>query len=148
MLTNTKPSFYLVAADTLPEVFLRVSEAKELLETGDAKTVAEAVSAVGISRSAFYKYKDKITPFVDMKSGRIITFNLTLRNKPGVLSSLLSIFANSGANILMINQSIPVSGCAAVTISAEVSGMSGTPEELMDRARALNGLRKIEVVAG
>lgn len=148
MLTDTKPSFYLVAADTLPEVFLRVSEAKELLETGDAKTVAEAVSAVGISRSAFYKYKDKITPFVDMKSGRIITFNLTLRNKPGVLSSLLSIFANSGANILMINQSIPVSGCAAVTISAEVSGMSGTPEELMDRARALNGLRKIEVVAG
>lgn len=148
MLTNTKPSFYLVAADTLPEVFLRVSEAKELLETGDAKTVAEAVSAVGISRSAFYKYKDKITPFVDMKSGRIITFNLTLRNKPGVLSSLLSIFANSGVNILMINQSIPVSGCAAVTISAEVSGMSGTPEELMDRARALDGLRKIEVVAG
>jgi len=148
MLTGAKPSFYLVAADTLPEVFLKVSEAKELLQTGDAKTVAEAVSAVGISRSAFYKYKDKITPFVDMKSGRIITFNLTLRNKPGVLSSVLSIFANSGVNILMINQSIPVSGCAAVTISAEVSGMHGTPEELMDRARKLDGLRKIEVLAG
>lgn len=148
MLTGAKPSFYLVAADTLPEVFLKVSEAKELLETGDAKTVAEAVSAVGISRSAFYKYKDKITPFVDMKSGRIITFNLTLRNKPGVLSSVLSIFANSGVNILMINQSIPVSGCAAVTISAEVSGMDGTPEELMARARGLDGLRKIEVLAG
>lgn len=147
-MTDTKHSYYIVAADTLPEVFLRVSEAKELLETGDAKTVAEAVSAVGISRSAFYKYKDKITPFVDMKSGRIITFNLTLRNKPGVLSSLLSIFANSGVNILMINQSIPVGGCAAVTISAEISGMSGTPEELMERARALDGLRKIEVVAG
>jgi len=148
MLTGAKPSFYLVAADTLPEVFLKVSEAKELLQTGDAKTVAEAVTAVGISRSAFYKYKDKITPFVDMKSGRIITFNLTLRNKPGVLSSVLSIFANSGVNILMINQSIPVNGCAAVTISAEVSGMIGTPDELMDRARKLDGLRKIEVLAG
>lgn len=148
MLSGAKPSFYIVAADTLPEVFLKVSEAKELLETGDAKTVAEAVAAAGISRSAFYKYKDKITPFLDMKSGRIITFNLTLRNKPGVLSSVLSIFANSGANILTINQSIPVSGCAAVTISAEVSGMEGTPEELVLRARKLEGLRKIEILAG
>ncbi|HHU05093.1 MAG TPA: ACT domain-containing protein [Clostridiales bacterium] len=148
MLTGSKPSYYLVAADTLPEVFLKVSKAKELLETGDAKTVAEAVAAVGISRSAFYKYKDKITPFVDLKSGRIMTFNMTLRNKPGVLSSVLSIFASSGANILMINQSIPISGCAAVTISAEISGMNGTPEELMQRLRGLEGLRKVEVLAG
>ena len=148
MLSGTKPGFYLVAADTLPEVFLKVSEAKELLETGDAKTVGEAVSTVGISRSAFYKYKDKIAPFLDMKSGRIITFSLTLRNKPGVLSSVLSIFANSGANILTINQSIPVSGCATVTISAEVSGMEGTPEELVLRARTLDGLRKMEILAG
>lgn len=148
MLSGTKPSFYLVAADTLPEVFQKVSEAKELLETGDAKTVADAVAAVGISRSAYYKYKDKITPFLDMKGGRIITFNLTLRNKPGVLSSVLSIFANSGANILTINQSIPVSGCAAVTISAEVSEMEGTPEELVLRTRKLYGVRKIEILAG
>ncbi len=148
MLSGSKPSYYLVAADTLPEVFLKVSEAKELLETGDAKTVADAVAAVGLSRSAFYKYKDKITPFLDMKSGRIITFSLTLRNKPGVLSSVLSIFASSGANILTINQSIPVSGCAAVTISAEVSGMESTPEELMLNARGLDGVRKMEILAG
>ena len=148
MLTGSKPGYYLVAADTLPEVFLKVSEAKELLETGDAKTVAEAVAAVGLSRSAFYKYKDKITPFLDMKSGRIITFSLNLRNKPGVLSSVLSIFANSGANILTINQSIPVSGSAAVTISAEVSSMEFTPEELIIRAKKLDGLRKIEILAG
>jgi len=148
MLSGSKPSYYLVAADTLPEVFLKVSEAKELLETGDAKTVADAVAAVGLSRSAFYKYKGKIMPFLDMKSGRIITFSLTLRNKPGVLSSVLSIFASSGANILTINQSIPVSGCAAVTISAEVSGMEGTPEELITRTRMLAGVRKIEILAG
>ena len=85
MLTGSKPSYYLVAADTLPEVFLKVSKAKELLETGDAKTVAEAVAAVGISRSAFYKYKDKITPFVDLKSGRIMTFNMTLQQAGGFL---------------------------------------------------------------
>jgi len=148
MLSGSKPDYYLVAADTLPEVFRKVSEAKELLETGDAKTVADAVAAVGLSRSAFYKYKEKITPFLDMKSGRIITFSLTLRNKPGVLSSVLFIFANSGANILTINQSIPVSGSAAVTISAEVSSMEFTPEELIIRARKLDGLRKIEILAG
>ncbi len=148
MLSGSKPGYYLIAADTLPEVFLKVSEAKELLETGDAKTVADAVAAVGLSRSAFYKYKDKIAPFLDMRSGRIITFSLTLRNRPGVLSSVLSIFANSGANILTINQSIPVNGCAAVTISAEVSGMESTPEELMLNARRLDGVRKMEILAG
>ena len=86
-----------------------------------ASTVGEATRQAEVSRSAFYKYKDMVMPFNNMRSGRILTFYTLLKDKPGVLSTVLAIFAASGANILTINQSIPTNGCAAVTISAETS---------------------------
>ena len=103
--------------------------------------------AVGISRSAFYKYRDAVRPFNDMKTGRIITFYTMLKNNPGVLSDVLSIFAGSGANILTINQSIPTNGCAAVTISAETSEMQESIEEMMARALALEGVVRFDILA-
>ena len=102
---------------------------------------------VGISRSAFYKYRDAVRPFNDMKTGRIITFYTMLKNNPGVLSDVLSIFAGSGANILTINQSIPTNGCAAVTISAETSEMQESIEEMMARALALEGVVRFDILA-
>ena len=102
---------------------------------------------VGISRSAFYKYKDAVQPFNDMKTGRIITFYALLKDNPGVLSNVLSIFAGSGANILTINQSIPTNGCAAVTISAETSEMQESIEEMMARALALDGVVRFDILA-
>ena len=104
-------------------------------------------SDVGISRSAFYKYRDAVRPFNDMKTGRIITFYTMLKNNPGVLSDVLSIFAGSGANILTINQSIPTNGCAAVTISAETSEMQESIEEMMARALALEGVVRFDILA-
>ena len=106
-----------------------------------------ATKAVGISRSAFYKYRDAVRPFNDMKTGRIITFYTMLKNNPGVLSDVLSIFAGSGANILTINQSIPTNGCAAVTISAETSEMQESIEEMMARALALDGVVRFDILA-
>ena len=94
-----KQKFYLVAADALPEVFLRVAEAKRMLQVGEAATVGDAARQVGISRSAFYKYKDAVQPFQNMHAGHIITFYALLKDNPGVLSNYLAIFANSGANI-------------------------------------------------
>ena len=114
-----KQKYYLVTAEALPEVFLRVAEAKRMLQVGEATTVGEAAKQVGISRSAFYKYKDAVQPFQNMHAGRIITFYALLKDIPGVLSNYLSIFANSGANILTINQTIPTNGCAGVTIRSE-----------------------------
>ena len=140
--------FFLVEADMLPEIFIKVAKAKELLETGEALTVAEAASVVGISRSAFYKYKDSITPFQDLKRGRIITFHITLRDKMGVLSSVLAVFANTGAKILTINQSIPINGTALVTISAETTGMHISSEELLNNIHDTGGVKKVEVIAG
>ena len=101
------PQYYIVEAAALPEIFRKVAEAKRMLETGETDKVNEAAKAVGISRSAFYKYRDTIAPFQNMMAGRIITFQLMLKHKAGILSEILSIFANCGANILTINQAIP-----------------------------------------
>ena len=143
-----KKKYYLVSAEALPEVFIKVAEAKRMLQVGEADTVGEADCKAGISRSAFYKYKDAVQPFQNMKAGRIITFYTLLKDTPGVLSNILSIFANSGANILTINQTIPTNGCAGVTISAETSDMVEGLEELMARASSAEGVLKFEIMAG
>ena len=143
-----KQKFYLVAADALPEVFLRVAEAKRMLQVGEAATVGDAARQVGISRSAFYKYKDAVQPFQNMHAGHIITFYALLKDNPGVLSNYLAIFANSGANILTINQTIPTNGCAGVTLSAETGDMSEELDDLMTRAAAAEGVLKFEIMAG
>ena len=142
------PKYYIIEASALPEVFLKVAEAKRLLSTGEAATVNEATRITGISRSAFYKYKDAVQPFQDMKAGHIITFYALLKDMPGVLSSYLSIFANSGANILTINQSVPTLSVAAVTLSAETSALCLSLEELVHRVEQVEGVVRFEVLAG
>ena len=143
-----QPKFYLVQADMLPEIFLKVVQARELLTTGQVKTVSDAVNAVGISRSAFYKYKDSVIPFRDMTQGRIFTFNMRLLDKQGVLSTVLGAFAAVGANILTINQSIPSDGVAFVTISAILDNTDITPDELIVRMRDAEGVVSAELLAG
>ena len=145
---GAKTKYYIMAAAALPEIFIKVAEAKRMMQTGEADTVGEATRQVGISRSAFYKYKDAVQPFNDMKTGHIITFYAMLKDNPGVLSNVLAIFAGSGANILTINQSIPTNGCAAVTVSAETSDMEITLEELISQAAALEGVVRFEILAG
>ena len=143
-----KPTYFIVEADALPEVFRKVAEAKQLLETGETATVNDATRQAGISRSAFYKYKDAVQPFNDMLQGRIVTFQILLKDEPGVLSSVLNIFARTGGNILTINQGIPVGGCAAVTIGAETSGLDVSMEELLDVILQADGVLRCEILAG
>ena len=140
--------YYIVAAEALPEIFVKVAEAKRMMQTGEAATVGAATRMAGISRSAFYKYKDSVQPFNDMKAEHIITFYAMLKDSAGMLSRVLSVFAASGANILTINQSIPTNGCAAVTISAETSGMEQSLEQLLADLGALDGVVKLDILAG
>ena len=119
-----------------------------MMQTGEADTVGDATRKAGISRSAFYKYKDSVQPFNDMKAEHIITFYGMLKDNTGVLSRVLGIFASSGANILTINQSIPTNGCAAVTISAETSGMEQTLESLIAAVSGVEGVIRFEIMAG
>lgn len=147
-MQTDKPKYYLVASEALPAVLMGVIHAKELLDTGQAPTIAQAVETAGISRSAFYKYRYTVSPFLETGASRIITFHILLRNQPGLLSAVLLIFANCGANILTINQSIPVSGRAVVTISAETKGVTGGIEGLLDTVGAKGGVISIEAIAG
>lgn len=140
--------YYIVAANALPEIFVKVAEAKRMMQTGEAETVGAATKLAGISRSAFYKYKDAVQPFNDMKSEHIITFYTLLKDVSGTLSRVLNVFAASGANILTINQSIPTNGCAAVTISAETSGMEKSLEQLIGDISSLENVIKFEILAG
>ncbi len=143
-----KPKYYLVEATALPEVFLKVAQTKQLLESGAARTVNDATRITDLSRSAFYKYRDSIFPFQELMSGRIITFQMMLRDEPGCLSGLLSSFAQFCANILTINQTIPTNGCASVTISAETSALQCTVEELLRHISDCPGVVKAEILAG
>ena len=140
--------YYIVEASALPEVFLKVVEAKRLLDTGKATTVNEATRVTGISRSAFYKYRDVVMPFQNMMTGRIITFQLLLHDAPGILSNLLNDFAQNQVNILTINSIVPTNGCAVVTISAETMHMTMPLEELLQQLRQNDGVIKAEILAG
>lgn len=142
------PKYYIVEASALPEVFLKVAEVKRMLSTGESGKISDATRCVGISRSAFYKYKDSILPFQNMMAGRIITFQMTLQDTAGLLSKLLKIFAACGANILTINQTIPVGGMASVTISAETTELLCPVEALLKQIGDEAGVYKAEILAG
>ena len=142
------PKFFIVEASALPEIFLKVAEAKRMMETGESATVNDATKAVGISRSAFYKYRDAILPFQNMKTGRIITFQFMLHDEPGVLSGMLTAFAQQEVNILTINSIVPSNGCALVTITAETSDLSVSLDELLHQLGSTPGVIKAEVLAG
>ena len=143
-----KIKYYLVAAEALPEIFIRVAEAKRMMQTGEADTVGDATKKAGISRSAFYKYRDAVLPFQSMMTGRIITFQLLLHDEQGLLSEILGVFADAGANISTINSIVPTNGTAVVTISAETIDLTMTLEELMNRLSAIQGVLKADVLAG
>lgn len=145
---SKEKNYYIVEGDALPEIFHKVVEARRLLDTGEADTVNRAVQMTGISRSAFYKYKDAVQPFQDMLHGRIVTFQVVMKDAPGILSTVLNLFAHSGSNILTINQGIPLNGRAAVSISVETSSMAMTIKELLENLDAIEGVLRSEILAG
>ena len=147
-MSSAHKQFYLVDGEALPEVFIRVTQAQELLDTGRAQTVAEAAEQVGISRSAYYKYKNAVMPFQNVAGGHIVTFQVMLQHKMGVLSEVLGAFAETGANILTINQGIPTNGAAPVTITADMTALDTSAEVLLERLGAVDGVIKAAVAAG
>ena len=145
---SDKHKYYIVEASALPEVFIKVAEAKRLLSTGEASTVNEATKMTDISRSAFYKYRDAVLPFQNMMTGRIITFQFLVHDQPGLLASMLDVFPECNANIQTITSIVPVNGTAVLTISAETMDLTVSLEEMLRRLRAFPGVIKAEVLAG
>jgi len=130
----------IVDSDLLPEVLLKVIEAKKLLSQGKARNSSEAARLAGISRSAFYKYKDGVAVYDEAQERRLVTYYLTLMDVPGVLSNVLSELSKHGANVLTINQNIPVDGAAPVTISFATRGLRTDEHSLREALRAINGV--------
>lgn len=139
--------YYVVTKKAVPDVLLKVVEAKRLLESEKVPTIQDAVDAVGISRSSFYKYKDDIFPFHDNTQGKTITLSLQIEDEPGLLSDVLKVIAQFGANILTIHQSIPINGMASLSISVQAlqttKDFSGMLEEMEHR----DGVHGVKILA-
>ena len=140
-------NFYIIDKNVLPEVFIKVMEVKNLLESGREKTVQEAVNKVGISRSAFYKYRDAIFPIYEHSSGRNVTLSANIDNQAGLLSAMLNTIAQSGANILTINQTIPINGIANVTITIETADLITEMGDFIDNLKNIEGVRSLNIIA-
>ena len=139
--------YYVVMKKALPEVLLKVAEAKWLLDSERVSTIQEAADKVGISRSSFYKYKDDIFPFHDSSMGRSITIMLQLDDEPGVLSGILKCVADYQANILTIHQAIPINGVTSVTMSIEVLRSTGDVSELMNALEQIGGVHYLKILS-
>jgi chorismate mutase len=139
--------YYVVTQKAIPEVLLKVVEAKRLLESRRAGTVQEAVDAVGISRSSFYKYNEDIFEFHDNSKGTTITLTFQMDDEPGLLAKVLEIIARFKANILTIHQSIPISGVASLSISVQILQDTGDFDRLIGEMEELTGVHKVKVLA-
>lgn len=147
MEMQKKSEYYVVKQKAIPEVLLKVVEAKKLLESGKAATIQDAVEKVDISRSSFYKYKDDIFPFHDNAQGTTITLSLSIDDEPGLLSDLLKVIADFGANILTIHQSIPINGVAALSISVQVLSTTTDVSRMLDAMEEEKGVRNVKILA-
>ena len=135
--------FLLVDSRVLPQVILRTLQAKTLLQSGEAKTVSKAVEAVGLSRTAFYKYRHAVLPYDAETAGRTVTVHLVLRHSPGAISRVLDGFTRAGANILTVNQNIPSGGFAHASVSARVDRLSMPLREFLASLKAVDGVERV-----
>ena len=142
-----KNRYYVVTKIAVPEVLLKVVEAKRLLESAKASTVQEAADMVGISRSSLYKYKDDIFPFHDNAKGKTITFMIQMDDETGLLSDVLHIVADYHANIQTIHQSIPVNGIASLTLSVDVLNETGDISQMVDTIEQQQGIHYLKILA-
>ena len=142
-----KTKFFVVKQNAVPEVLLKVVEAKKLLESERVLTVQEATDRVGISRSSFYKYKEDIFPFYDNTKGKTVTFVVQMDDEQGLLSDLLHIVAIYKANILTIHQSIPVNGVATLTLSVEVKDNTGNISKMVEEIEEQDGIHYVKIVS-
>ena len=142
-----KGKYYIVRERAVPEVLLKVVEAKRLLEIDKTLSVHEAAEQVGISRSSFYKYKDDIFPFHDNAKGKTITMVIQMDDEPGLLSLVLQIVADYHANILTIHQSIPVNGIASLTLSVDVFPDTKNVSQMVENIEQQEGIHYLKILA-
>ena len=143
---NKKKKYYVVKERAVPEVLLKVVEAKKLLDSGKVQTVQEAAEKMDISRSSFYKYKDDIFPFHEEARGKTITFIIQMDDEPGLLSVVLVAIARFHGNILTIHQSIPINGVATLTLSVDILPGEGDIEAMVEEIEQSDGIHYLKIL--
>jgi len=139
--------FFIVEKKVLPEIFNKVIEAKKLIDSNKAKTVLEAVNIVGISRSAFYKYRDSVFELNNNLKGQTLIIAVNLENIPGLLSNVIDVIAGEGANILTINQMIPINNIANVTITIETNRTNNEIAGFVRKLEKISGVHTLKIIA-
>lgn len=142
-----KTKYFVLKKKAVPEVLLKVVEAKRLLDSERAASVQEATDKVGISRSSFYKYKDDIFPFHDNAKGKTITMVIQMDDEPGLLSVVLKTIADYRANILTIHQSIPINGVASLTLSVDILPNTGDVSQMVENIEQQDGIHYLKILA-
>lgn len=145
-MDTQKEMYYLIRSDILPESIQKTIEAKRLLEKGEVLTIQQAVEKVGLSRSAYYKYKDAIHPFNAAMKQQILTIALQVEHRAGILSQILSFIAAQRGNVLTINQNIPLQGLANVVLSIETAQMDLEATELLELLHAIDGIQEVHII--
>jgi len=139
--------YYMIREQAVPEVLLKVIEAKRLLDSGRVSSINEAANKTGISRSSFYKYKDDIFEFHDNAGGRTINLSFQIEDEPGVLSDILKVIASARANILTIHQSIPINGLASLSLSIQVLDTTSDISDMLSIIEEHRGVRNVKLLA-
>lgn len=137
----------LISSEILPDVYGKVAEAKRLLTNGKAKTASEAAKLCGISRSAFYKYKDYVFEYT-RPFGEIVSLHAVLRDKAGVLPKFLLELYNCGGNLLTVSQGLPASGLASVSVSLRISTDQFDSKKMLEALKKIDGVVSVKQIYG
>ncbi len=143
----TKRVFYLIDEEVVPDVYKKVIEVKKILNSGEVDQITEAVKLVGISRGAFYKYKDYIFLSGEESLGNIATFSFFLKHHKGVLSNVLNRIADLGGNIITINQDIPINDVASLTITIDIKDLNISIDTLVQEIEKMKGVCSMNILA-
>lgn len=140
-----KVKYYLVNSNILPSVYSKVVEAKNYLASGEASSASQAAKMAGISRSAYYKYKDAIFEYNGDNNDEAVTINAKLKDNAGVLSALMNELYKAGANVLSVSQSVPVNSIADVSVTVRSTEMTATAQELLNNIKSINGVKSAQL---
>lgn len=139
--------YLIVSKKILPDVYEKVIEARNLINNGSVKGISEAVKTVGISRSTYYKYKDYVFAPSENSMGRKAVISMMLRHEKGVLSNVLNYLSSCNANILTINQSIPINGKASVSVSLDISDILLSIDDMQAEMKKVKGVSSVKLLS-
>ncbi|MGL4773275.1 MAG: ACT domain-containing protein [Clostridium sp.] len=142
-----KSDFLLIDKRVLPEVYEKVVTAKRILKDGKVKEITEATKMAGISRSVYYKYKDFVFEFAESTQGKKVTFTMVVQDKKGVLLEIINHISDEGANILTINQGLPINNFANISITIDISTLHGDINSLLNYLNSMVEVEKVDLVA-